>query len=110
MQVIDRISKQLAIHPIVLFMKGSPGRPMCQGSHAAVEALRDCGAQFHSIDVQQDPEIRAYLPKFCSLHGLPQLFLQGELIGSADIVVDLWRQGELAAMVAQCQPIQAIAS
>ncbi len=83
---------------------------MCQGSFAAVEALRDCGAQFHAIDVQKDPEIRAYLPKFCNLHGLPQLFLQGELIGSADIVVDLWRQGELAAMVEQCQALQAIAS
>ena len=110
MQVVDRISNQLAIHPIVLFMKGTPGRPMCQGSHAAVEALKDCGAQFHAIDVQKDPEIRAYLPKFSNLHGLPQLFLQGELIGSADIVVDLWRQGELAAMVEQCQSLQAIAS
>ena len=110
MQVTDRISNQLAIHPIVLFMKGTPGRPACQGSHDAAEALKECGAQFHAIDVQKDPELRAYLPKFSNLHGLPQLFLLGELIGSADIVVDLWRQGELAAMVEQCQSLQAIAS
>ena len=110
MQVVERISNQLAIHPIVLFMKGTPARPMCRGSQAAVEALQSCGAQFHAIDVQKDPEIRAYLPKFCNLRGLPQLFLQGELIGSADIVVDLWRQGELAAMLEQCQSVQAIAS
>lgn len=109
MQVIDRINNQLAIHPIVLFMKGTPSRPACQGSQAAVEALKACGAQFHAIDVQKDPEIRAYLPKFCNLHGLPQLFLMGESIGSADIVVDLWRQGELVAMVEQCQSLQAIA-
>ena len=110
MQVVDRISNLLAIHPIVLFMKGTPARPMCQGSQAAVQALKACGAQFHAIDVQKDPEVRAYLPKFCNLHGLPQLFLQAELIGGAEIMVDLWRQGELAAMLEQCQSVQAIAS
>jgi monothiol glutaredoxin len=83
---------------------------MCQGSHDAVQALRDCNASFHAIDVQADPEIRAYLPKFCSMPGLPQLFLQGELIGGSDIVVDLWRQGELGAMLDECQPVRAIAS
>ena len=110
MQVADRISNYLNMHSIVLFMKGTQGRPMCQGSYAAVEALNGCGAQFHAIDVQQDPEIRAYLPKFSNQHGLPQLFLLGELIGGAKIVVDLWHQGELSAMVEQCQSLQAIAS
>ena len=110
MQVVDRINNQLAVHPIVLFMKGTPGRPMCQGSQAAVEALKACNAVFHCIDLQKDPEVRAYLPKFSNLRRFPQLFMQGELIGSADIVVDLWHQGELAAMVEQCQSPQAIAS
>jgi len=110
MQVFDRISKQLVIHPIVLFMKGTPEKPMCQGSLDAVEALRACAASFHAVDVQRDAELRAYLPKYCNQHGLPLLFLQGELIGGAEVVVDLARQGELAAMLEECQSMQAMAS
>lgn len=103
MEVIDRIRTQLAAQPIVLYMKGSPERPMCEGSRIAVDALRGCGVPFLAVDIQKDPELRAYLPKYSDLPGFPQFFLQGEFIGGADVLADLMAQGELPRMVASCQ-------
>ncbi len=87
-------------HPIVLFMRGTPDRPMCQGSLDVIRALRDCEAEFAFVDVQEDPELRAFLPKYSDASELPQLFLNGEFIGGAGVVVELLNQGELQGMVA----------
>ncbi|MEM9302717.1 MAG: glutaredoxin domain-containing protein [Pseudomonadota bacterium] len=103
MEVTDRIRQLLTTHPVVLFMRGSPARPMCPDSAAASEVLEHCGSTFVTVDVQTDPELRAYLPKFADAPGFPQLFLQGELIGGASILLDLDHQGELAPMLASCE-------
>ena len=102
MEVMDRICHQLNVHPIVLFMRGTPEKPMCEGSHTASQVLTQCGAAYLAVDIQTDPEIRASLPKFADVPGFPQLFLQGELIGGAEVLVDLHEQGELAPMLASC--------
>ncbi len=103
MEVIDRIRHELARRPVVLFMKGTPERPMCEGSWRAAEALKASGSAFHVINVQEHPEWRAYLPKYSDWPGFPQFFLQGEFIGGADVVADLQAQGELGPMLASCQ-------
>jgi monothiol glutaredoxin len=107
MDAIDHIKRLLEAHPVMLFMRGSPDRPMCEGSAIAVASLRAAGATFKSIDVQDNPEIRAYLPKHSDQKGFPQLFLFGELIGGSDIIRELCEQGELQDMV---RPVTALAS
>ncbi|GAP66309.1 monothiol glutaredoxin, Grx4 family [Mizugakiibacter sediminis] len=99
MDVIERIKTTLAAHPIVLFMKGTPQFPMCGFSSRAVQALKEAGAEFHAVNVLEDPEIRANLPRYSNWPTFPQLFIHGELIGGCDITLELLASGELARMV-----------
>jgi len=101
--VIDRIKAEVESHPVVLFMKGTTQFPMCGFSSRASEVLKQAGAQVHSVNVLQDPEIRADLPRYSDWPTFPQLFINGEFIGGCDITVELFESGELARMVAEAQ-------
>ena len=104
MSVVDRIKQEVESHPIVLFMKGTPQFPMCGFSSRTVQALKAAGAeQLHSVNVLEDPEIRANLPRYSNWPTFPQLFVNGELIGGCDITLELHESGELARMVAETQ-------
>ncbi len=98
MDINERIKTMLAVHPIVLFMKGTPEFPMCGFSSRAAGALVDAGAVFHAVNVLADPQLRAALPHFANWPTLPQLFVQGELIGGCDIIEELNAAGELTRM------------
>lgn len=99
MDVMQRIQLLLDANPIVLFMKGTPQFPMCGFSSRAVQCLKSAGARFHSVNVLEDPEIRANLPQFANWKTFPQLYVNGELIGGSDIVADLEVSGELKRIV-----------
>jgi monothiol glutaredoxin len=104
MPVLERIQSEIESHPIVLFMKGTPQFPMCGFSSRTSQALKAAGANgFHSINVLEDPEIRANLPRFSNWPTFPQLFINGELIGGCDITLELYESGELARMIAEAQ-------
>jgi monothiol glutaredoxin len=104
MAVIERIQAEVESHPIVLFMKGTPEWPMCGWSARAVQALRAAGAQnLHTVNVLEDPEVRANLPRYSNWPTFPQLFLHGELIGGCDITLELLESGELQRMVSEAQ-------
>jgi len=101
MSVMDRIKAEVEGHPIVLFMKGTPQFPMCGFSSRAVQALKNAGATgFHSVNVLEDPEVRASLPRYSDWPTFPQLFINGELIGGCDITLELHAKGELGTMLA----------
>jgi monothiol glutaredoxin len=99
MDVLDRIRKTVSDNPVVLYMKGTPQFPMCGFSSRAAQALKTVGAQFASVNVLEDPEIRANLPRYSNWPTFPQLFINGELIGGCDILTELQESGELAQMV-----------
>ena len=102
MPVVDRIKNEVESHPIVLFMKGTPQFPMCGFSSRTVQALKAAGAtDLHTINVLEDPEIRANLPRYSNWPTFPQLFINGELIGGCDITIELYESGELARIVAE---------
>jgi monothiol glutaredoxin len=103
MTATDRIKAVVEGHPIVLFMKGTPQFPMCGFSSRAVQVLRECNADFRHVNVLEDPEIRASLPRYSDWPTFPQLFINGELIGGCDITVELHQQGELSRIVAEAQ-------
>ena len=103
MTAMDRIQAEISAHPVILFMKGTPQFPMCGFSSRAAQALKDCGARFHSVNVLEDPEIRANLPRYSNWPTFPQLFVNGELIGGCDIIVELHDKGDLARIVGQSQ-------
>jgi monothiol glutaredoxin len=102
MPVMERIQAEVDTHPVVLFMKGTPQFPMCGFSSRAMQALKTAGAgRIHTINVLQEPEIRANLPRFSNWPTFPQLFIHGELIGGCDITLELFESGELQRIVSE---------
>ena len=86
---IEKIQRQIAENPILLYMKGSPKLPSCGFSAQAVQALAACGERFAYVDILQNPDIRAELPKYANWPTFPQLWVDGELVGGCDIVIEI---------------------
>ncbi|MED5524335.1 Grx4 family monothiol glutaredoxin [Gallaecimonas pentaromativorans] len=99
MDTIERIKEQLAEHPILLYMKGSPKLPSCGFSAQAAQAMMACGEPFAYVDILQNPDIRAELPKFANWPTFPQLWVEGELIGGCDIILEMYQKGELQPLI-----------
>ena len=102
MDVQERIRNQVTGSPVVLYMKGSPKFPQCGFSGAAVQILQACGlTDFTAVDVLSDPEIREGIKAYANWPTIPQLYIKGEFVGGADIMRDLFQQGELQKMLEQ---------
>ena len=99
MDTITRIKEQIATNPVLIYMKGTPDQPMCGFSAKAVACLKEVGEPFAYVNILQDPEIRAELPKYADWPTFPQLWVKGELIGGCDIVVEMHQAGELAELL-----------
>ena len=99
MDTLERIKQTVSSQPIVLFMKGTPQFPMCGFSSRTAQALKAVGAEFASVNVLEDPDVRANLPRYSNWPTFPQLFINGELIGGCDITLELYESGELERMV-----------
>lgn len=93
-EVIERIKAHLAA-PVVVFMKGTPDFPQCGFSAQTVAALKACNADFKAVNIFEDPELREALKAYSNWPTYPQLYVQGELLGGCDIVLDMYRKGEL---------------
>lgn len=99
MDTIEKIKTQISENPILLYMKGSPKFPSCGFSAQASQALMSCGEPFAYVDILQNPEIRAELPKYANWPTFPQLWVEGELIGGCDIIIEMFQQGELQTLI-----------
>jgi monothiol glutaredoxin len=96
---IERIKSQLSSTPVVLYMKGTPDFPQCGFSAAAVRALNASGASFSHVNIFEDPELREALKQYSNWPTYPQLYVNGELIGGSDIIVEMYKSGELQKLV-----------
>jgi monothiol glutaredoxin len=99
MDVIDRIKSQLSDNPVVLYMKGNPSFPQCGFSGRAVQILQHCGATFAHVNILEDPELRESLKSYSNWPTFPQLYVNGELVGGCDIMMDMYQSGELAKVL-----------
>ncbi len=95
MSINERIESQLKEFPVLLYMKGNPDFPQCGFSSQVVNALKQCAAKFAYVNILEDPELRAGLKEYSDWPTFPQLYIQGELIGGSDIVVQMFESGEL---------------
>jgi monothiol glutaredoxin len=95
-----RVAETIKLHPIVLFMKGSPSLPQCGFSAAVVQVLAHHGVPFDAIDVLADPPLRQAIKTFSDWPTIPQLYVRGVLIGGCDIVLEMHKTGELAEALA----------
>jgi monothiol glutaredoxin len=94
-----RIADTIAKERVMLFMKGNPQMPQCGFSAAVVGVLKELGAKYGSYNILADPELREGLKEYSSWPTYPQLYVDGKLVGGADIVRDLHGKGELAKLV-----------
>jgi len=100
--LIEQIQAMVEQHSMILFMKGTPQWPMCAYSSRAVQALQAAGADaIKTVNILEDAELRANLPRFSNWPTFPQLFIHGELIGGSEIIVELLEAGELQRIVAE---------
>jgi monothiol glutaredoxin len=97
--VRDAIAEAIAEHRVILFMKGSPEAPGCGFSARTAAALQALDVPFAAVDVLPDPRIRQELSAISNWPTIPQLFVDGELIGGCDIVTEMYETGELAQVL-----------
>jgi monothiol glutaredoxin len=95
----DAIAEAIDEHRVILFMKGSPEAPGCGFSARTVAALQALDVPFAAVDVLPDPRIRQELSAISNWPTIPQLFVDGELIGGCDIVTEMYESGELAQVL-----------
>jgi monothiol glutaredoxin len=91
----DEIQKAISENHVILFMKGTPNQPACGFSARTVAVLQSVGEPFAAVDILPDPRIRQELSALSNWPTIPQLFVDGELIGGADIVAEMYQSGEL---------------
>ena len=99
MDIEQEIKGQISSNPILLYMKGSPDSPQCGFSSRATQLLISCGKPFSFVDILSNPEIRANLPKVSNWPTFPQLFVDGDLVGGSDIMVEMDENGELQKLI-----------
>ena len=99
MDIIETIKDQIANNTMLLYMKGSPNAPQCGFSAKAAQAVMGCGEKFAYVDILQNPEIRANLPKYANWPTFPQLWVGGELVGGSDIMAEMAADGSLQALI-----------
>jgi len=95
----DAIQQAIDENPVILFMKGTPEQPMCGFSARTAGALQSLGTPFAAVDILPDPRIRQELSALSNWPTIPQLFVNGELVGGCDIVTEMYETGELAQVL-----------
>lgn len=100
MDAQEIIRKQVTENPVVLYMKGSPEAPMCGFSAAAVQILEACGADnVATVNVLENEDIRQGIKAYSNWPTIPQLYVNGEFIGGADIMREMYQSGELQKLL-----------
>ena len=98
-QIREAIQEAIAENEVILFMKGTPEAPRCGFSARTVAVLEALGTPFAAVDILPDPRIRQELSALSNWPTIPQLFVDGELIGGCDIVTEMYESGELAEVL-----------
>src|SRR3954452_1354920 len=106
----DAIAQAIGDNRVILFMKGTPDQPMCGFSARTSAALQALDAPFAAVDILPDPRIRQELSAISGWPTIPQLFVDGELVGGADNVAEMCETGELAGVLGVSEPADAPAA
>ncbi|HWP64765.1 MAG TPA: Grx4 family monothiol glutaredoxin [Candidatus Limnocylindria bacterium] len=98
-ETLEAIAREVAEHPIVIYMKGTPAFPMCGFSAATVEVLRQIGVPFKAVDVLAEGDKREAVKQFTNWPTIPQVFVGGKFVGGCDIIRELHARGELEPLL-----------
>jgi len=95
MELQEQIKKDIKSNSVMLYMKGTKVMPMCGFSATVINILNAYEVEYETVNVLEDPEIRIKLSEYSNWPTIPQLFVNGELIGGCDIAMELHQKGEL---------------
>jgi monothiol glutaredoxin len=98
------LEQSIGEHRVILFMKGTPEMPRCGFSMRASACLNALEVEYAAMDILPDPRIREELSAISNWPTIPQLFVEGKLVGGADIVIEMYENGELAELLGVEQP------
>jgi monothiol glutaredoxin len=98
------IENAIKENKVMLFMKGTPQQPACGFSMRTSGALNELGVKYAALDILPDPRIREELSGLSGWPTIPQLFVDGELVGGCDIVMEMFESGDLAETLGVEQP------
>jgi len=101
----DKVEELIRENPVLLFMKGSPEQPQCGFSMRVVQVLENYGVEYGAVDVLPALQpLREVTAEISDWQTFPQLYVNGELVGGADIVEEMDESGELAGLLGVEQP------
>jgi monothiol glutaredoxin len=103
-EIREFIQQAIDENNVMLFMKGTPNQPACGFSARTAGALNALGVQYAALDILPDPRIREELSQLSGWPTIPQLFVDKELVGGSDIVIEMFESGELAELLGAEQP------
>jgi monothiol glutaredoxin len=104
MDAKEFIHQTVTDNPIVLFMKGSAQLPQCGFSSRAVQILQSCGVKsLVTVNVLEDEEVRQGIKDYANWPTIPQLYVKGQFVGGADILTEMYQNGELQDLLKQAQ-------
>jgi len=106
MTINERIEEQLNSNAILLYMKGTPYFPQCGFSSKVVQILQACEVEFAYVNILEDNEIREGLKVYSSWPTFPQLYVNAELVGGADILIEMFENGELKTLLESVKPAE----
>jgi monothiol glutaredoxin len=95
----ERIEKLLNENKVVLFMKGTQNFPMCGFSSRACAILQDMGVKFRDVNILEDEELRQGIKEYGNWPTIPQLYINKQLVGGSDIMMEMYQNGELQELV-----------
>ena len=94
-EILDQIKAETSENRVFLYMKGTPEMPRCGFSNQVVQILTPTGTEYGARDILVDPRIRQVLSGWSDWPTIPQLFVDGKLVGGCDIVTEMFQEGEL---------------
>ena len=97
--VFERIQAEVTESPVVLYMKGTPVFPQCGFSARVVQILSHVGVPFKGVNVLEDMELREGIKAYTNWPTIPQLYVKGEFVGGCDIIMEMFQNGELTALL-----------
>jgi monothiol glutaredoxin len=103
-EIRDFIEKAIAENRVMLFMKGTPDQPRCGFSARAAAVLNALDVRYAALDILPDPRIKQELVGVSGWPTSPQLFVDGNLVGGCDIMMEMYESGELAQLLGVEQP------
>ena len=107
----SKVEELIAANPVLLFMKGNPDMPRCGFSLRVVNVLDQLDVEYGAIDVLPALQpLREVTMEIAEWQTFPQLYVNGELLGGCDLVVEMFESGELAEALGVEQPAEAAAS